>query len=302
MHARSRSLLAAAGLLASVSVAQGQRPGAPLLITPAELARDVSDPGLVVLHVGPREEYDAGHIAGAHFVQLQDVAAPRAADRPVLELPDEAALRQKLEGYGISDDSRVVVVFGADWVSPATRVVFTLQAAGLGARTQFLDGGMGAWRRAGLPVTKDVPPAATPGRLTAAQDRSMVVDHAWVTARLRSSGFHLIDARAPMFYSGAGMPEHGHGAGHIPGARNLPFNTLTDDSLRVLPRETLRQLFRDAGIQPGEEVVAYCHIGQQATVVVLAARLLGHPVRLYDGSFTDWEARKLPVENDKPAK
>jgi thiosulfate/3-mercaptopyruvate sulfurtransferase len=81
------------------------------------------------------------------------------------------------------------------------------------------------------------------------------------------------------------------------GAANVPFNSVFDDSLRVLPVEELRRRFAAAGVAQGDTVVAYCHIGQQATVVLFAARLLGHPVRLYDGSMDDWEKRGLPLEN-----
>jgi thiosulfate/3-mercaptopyruvate sulfurtransferase len=61
-------------------------------------------------------------------------------------------------------------------------------------------------------------------------------------------------------------------------------------------------MFAEAGIAPGETVVAYCHIGQQATAVLFAARLAGHPVKLYDGSFTEWEDLKLPIERNAAAR
>ena len=266
-----------------------------LLVSPRELSRELRDPSLVLLHVGPKEDYDAGHIEGARLVQMRDLAATQVEGGPVLELPDEAELRRRVEALGIGDRSRIVVIAGADWGSPATRILFTLQAAGLGANTRLLDGGSEGWKRARLPVTTEAPPPPKPGRLTLAADRSLVVDHTWMQSRIGAPGVRIIDARAPMFFEGAGMRDHA--AGHIPGARNVPFNTVMDDSLQVLPLAKLRSMFAAAGVQPGDTVAAYCHIGQQATVVVLAARLLGIPVRLYDGSFTDWEARKLPVEN-----
>ena len=109
------------------------------------------------------------------------------------------------------------------------------------------------------------------------------------------------DARTPMFYEGPSMEMQGRKLepGHIAGASNVPFNSLGDDSLQFLPLEELRRRFAAVGVQPGDTIAAYCHIGQQATVVLFAARLLGHPVRLYDGSMADWEGRKLPLENAK---
>ncbi|MFN8572987.1 MAG: rhodanese-like domain-containing protein [Gemmatimonadaceae bacterium] len=274
----------------------------PLLVTPQQLAKELKDPALVLLQVGPKEDYDAGHIPGARLVTMRDVATENKPGAPVLELPDEADLRGRLERLGISNNSRIVVIAGADWASPSTRVVWTLQTAGLGERTRWLDGGAIAWKAAGLPITNTAPPAATPGHLTLTADRSVVVDYAWVQTHKDTPKIRLIDARDAVFYEGVGMPEHNAKAGHIPGAKSLPFTSVMDDSLHVLPVTRLQQLFAGAGVQPGDTVVAYCHIGQQATALLFGARVLGHPIKLYDGSFTDWESRKLPVENNAPDK
>jgi thiosulfate/3-mercaptopyruvate sulfurtransferase len=292
-----RRVLFALLFAASAARAQG---GPQLLISPAQLNDELRDPRLVVLHIGPREDYAAGHIAGARFVDLMSLSTPPSHPLP-LELPDEAVLRQTLESFGVSDHSKVVVVFGSNWVSIGTRMMWTLQAAGLGAQTRFLDGGLRNWKRAGLPLTTAEPAAATPGKLTATMDRSVVVDHRFMQANGSTPGIRLIDARAPMFYEGPSMEMQGRklDAGHIAGAKNLPFNSLSDDSLRFFPIDELRRRFAAVGVQPGDTVAAYCHIGQQATVVLFAARLLGHPVRLYDGSMNDWEIRKLPLENAK---
>ena len=301
MRASRAAVLFAATLLTLSSVAAQSVTGETLLISAAELQRTMNDPTLVLLHVGPKPDYDAGHIAGARFVQMQDVAMPRAEGALSLELPPVDDLRARLERLGISDNSRIVVIPGEDWGSPSTRIVFTLQAAGLGDRTRLLDGGSRGWKAAGLPVTKDEPAAARPGRITIAADRSIVVDHAFMTTQLASSGFKLLDARAPMFYEGAGMREGGmnHDAGHIPGAKNVPFNLMFDNDVKLNDRNELRRLFEAAGVKPGDTIVAYCHIGQQATAVLFAARVLGHHVKLYDGSMNEWEMKKGPLENDK---
>jgi len=291
-----RHLLLLLALVTPPALAQG---GPGLLVTPTQLNAELRDPRLVLLYVGTREDYNSGHIAGARFIGMEDVAVdPRLGGLP-LELPDDADLRQRLERFGISDNSRIVIVFGAGYKSPSTRIAWTLQVAGLGAQTRYLDGGTVAWKSAGLPLTTADPPAATPGKLTLATDRSVVVDHRWVQARAKSPGIRLIDGRAPVFFEGPGMEGRGGhvDAGHIPGAKNLPFNTFADDSGKFLPLEQLRQRFASAGVQPGDTVVAYCHVGQQATVVLFSARLLGHPIRLYDGSMAEWERLKLPLEN-----
>jgi thiosulfate/3-mercaptopyruvate sulfurtransferase len=219
-----------------------------------------------------------------------------------LELPSDTELRDRLEKLGVSDNSKVVVVFGKGWGSPATRVVWTLQVAGLGDRTQLLDGGSDAWQRAGLPLVT-AEPTITRGKLSRPTDRSLVVDHQWMQAHVARPRVRLVDGRAPMFYEGPaikGRDGSSRPVGHLEGAVNIPFNTLVNDSVQFLPTELLRKAFAAVGVQPGDTVAAYCHIGQQATTVLFVARLLGHPIKLYDGSMNDWENRKLPLVNEKP--
>jgi thiosulfate/3-mercaptopyruvate sulfurtransferase len=304
IRSRLPLLLAAATLLASPAASRASigtlapAPRDSLLVDAAWLADHLDDPSLVLLHVGDRQEYDREHIAGARYVSQSDLALPREDGDLYLELPAADVLKTTLEGLGISDDSRIVVYYGDDWVSPATRVVFSLDWAGLGGRTSLLNGGMKAWKRAGGKVTAERP-AIRRGRLSPLRTRPLVVDAAWVRAHSADPGNRLVDARAPIFYDGP--PHSDQRAGHIPGARNVPFNEVADDSLLWRSEQELRALFAAAGVQPGDTVVAYCHIGQQATAVLFAARTLGHPVRLYDGSFQDWSRRsELPVEGGRP--
>jgi thiosulfate/3-mercaptopyruvate sulfurtransferase len=256
----------------------------------------LKDPDLVLLHVGDADEYKAGHIPGARLVRQMDLAVD--AGGRSLQMPSAEDLRSKLRTLGVTDRSRVVVYFGNDWVSPATRVLFTLQSAGLGARADLLDGGMKTWRRTGGAVTNEVVAAAKPGPLAPIQLRPTVVDADYVRANAGKPGYAVIDARAQVFYDGL-MPSGAHGhmkRGHIPGARSLPFTSITNDDLTVKRPEDLLALFQKAGVKPGDRAIVYCHIGQQGTAVLLAARAAGVEAVLYDGSFEDWTLRDLPVE------
>ena len=123
----------------------------------------------------------------------------------------------------------------------------------------------------------------------------LIADAEWIQARLGQPKFRLIDARDPQFYGGLSAGS-GTRPGHLPGARSIPFTTVTNEDGRFLSDSALRRVFNQAGVSKGDEIVAYRHIGQQATAVVFAARLLGYKARLYDGSYQDWTRRDLKVE------
>ena len=265
----------------------------PLLIDTDWLAAHLADPNLVILHIGPKEGYDTSHIPGARHMTLDDVAKPRDPKQLTLELPSPETLRAKLESFGISDNSRIVVYFGAKPVlQSSTRVIFTLDYLGLSS--SLLNGGLPGWTAAGKPVTTSVPAPAAPGKLTSRPTKDLVVDAEFVKSVGEHKDQRLIDARLPNFYKGTD-PTY-EKSGHIPNAINLPFADLMDDKLMLDPAR-IEKLFTAAGIGKKDTMVVYCHIGQQATAVIFASRLLGHPVKLYDGSFEDWAKNgRGPVE------
>jgi thiosulfate/3-mercaptopyruvate sulfurtransferase len=273
-----------------------------LVVDATWLKAHIKDPNLVLLQVGDPESFAAAHIAGARAVTLQDVSiSDHTRTGLILEMPPADDLRKKLEVLGISDNSRVIVYYGKDWVSPTTRVLFTLQYAGLGAHASLLDGGLGAWVKSGGAVTKE-PTPATSGKLSPLKIQPLIVDAATVKSRVGTKGYSVVDGRAAIFYDGTEAGEEHDGSkqryGHIHGAFSIPFTTITDDDLHLKSTDELRAMFSKAGVKPGDTVIGYCHIGMQTTAMLLAARILGHPVLLYDGSFQDWSRHTAyPVDN-----
>jgi len=271
-----------------------QDPRFEILVSVDSLAAHLDDPNLVLLHVGDSSAYQAEHIPGARYVTRDQVSLPVSDDPEALrvQLPEPAALQEVLRELGVRDDSRIVLYWGEDQVSPAARVLFTLQWAGLGERSALLDGGLAAWKVAGRPVTDELPDAAY-GNVTVTPQPTLVVDAPWVEAHGSETGYALIDGRNRGFFTGE-REDRGK-LGHIAGAESLEWQGLVDDSLRFKSASEIALAFDTAGYVPGDTVVAYCHVGQYATVVIFLARTLGYEVKLYDGSFQDWALRDLPV-------
>ena len=269
----------------------------PMLVDAAWLAEHLHDSNLVLLHVGDKKEFDEAHIPGARFIALSDISDPNASLK--LELPAVETLERAFESRGISNSSRIVVYPGKDWYSPSTRVIWTLTYVGLGDRTSLLAGGMPAWRQAGHPVVADVR-APSAGHLAPQLHPEILADADYVLAHLHQPGVALLDVRLPKSY--AGEDEAGSArAGRIPGARSLPLELLFDDKDNLKEQPAIRELLAQAGVKPGMQVVSYCYVGQRATMVWFAARLLGYDARMYDGSWDEWSKRtELPIES--PAK
>lgn len=308
-----KQLLCAALVFAALApaTASAQADGAAarsrLVVNTRWLADHLKDPDLVLLHVGNKDTYDAGHIPGARHVDFRaTLAAPGGGGGTsalTLEMLPADVLRDRLAGLGISDTSRVVVYQSDDLWTPSTRVMLTLDYAGL-SNVAWLDGGQKAWTKAGHALTADVPPTKI-GTLAPLKRRPVVVDAEFVKAKLNTPGFAIVDSRNTPFYEGArsgGRPGAEHKTGHIAGALSVPFDTLTSPDVELKSADEIRAVFTKAGVKPGDTVITYCHIGQQATAVLFAARTLGYKVMLYDGSFEDWSRRDLPIEIPLPRK
>jgi thiosulfate/3-mercaptopyruvate sulfurtransferase len=264
-----------------------QPPAAPLLVDVDYVAKHQTDPNVVLLEVGSEKSYATNHIAGARLLTVQDVSSPMKAapGKLSLELLPAEELRTKLTSLGISDGSHIIIYSGKDGpFQLTTRVIFALEYMGLGDHTSLLNGGLAAWTTAGKPVTTSVPDV-TPGRLTIGPAKNLVADADLVRSIAEHPDYKLIDSRTPNFYDGAD-PSFGR-SGHIPGAVNIPFNQVFSGNSEV-DLAQLNKVFSDAGVKTGDTIVTYCHLGAQATATLFAARVLGHPVMLYDGSFQDW--------------
>jgi thiosulfate/3-mercaptopyruvate sulfurtransferase len=273
-----------------------------LVVSGAWLAGHLHDPQLVLLQVGDSADFLRAHIPWARPVTLAQISAGVSSNMDMehnlmLEMLPIDTLRLRLADLGISDQSRVIAYFATDRISTTTRVLYTMAYAGLGQSSALLDGGLPEWRREARPIESGPAKAVGRGSVRATAQPSLIVNAEWVKTHKGQPGIALLDAREAEIFNGSKLLD-GPRRGHIPGATSLPFEDLYDSHGELRPATELEARFRKAGVQPGDTVVAYCHIGQRATAVLLAAETLGYPVRLYDGSFQEWGRRlDLPVEN-----
>ncbi|WP_414601926.1 sulfurtransferase [Micrococcus sp.] len=273
----------------------GLDPAAPEAPVPEGPAYDRrSAPGrVVVLDVRYRpgtrradghDDYLRGHIPGAVFVsvdgQLAGHAAPQEGRHP---LPDPARFQESVRLWGV-DDGDTVVVYDDVAGLAAGRAWWLLRHAGVNDAL-LLDGGLNAWRGAGLPLQPgEVIPR--PGSAHLSWGRMPVVDTAGAEAI--ASGGLLIDARAAERYRGESEPLDPV-AGHIPGAVNLPASDALTDDGRFRPVQELADRFDAVGVADDLPVAVYCGSGVTAAHEVLALAVAGrHGVALYPGSWSSW--------------
>ncbi|MBX9929776.1 MAG: hypothetical protein K2X99_12800 [Gemmatimonadaceae bacterium] len=282
---RLRSTIAA---LASAAALGAQSP--TQVVTTEWLSKRLNDRSVVVLHVTTDSEYAIGHIPGARELKYRDLVVSRDGLRS--ELPEAAALARSFETLGVSDD--VTVVLYAAEAPMATRALFSLAAIGH-ARAAYLDGGLPQWVAEGRAVSKDPVVASASGTLRVTAHPELVADAALIQSRI-GAATSFIDTRTDGEYNGTGNRSGMPSAGHIAGARQLEWEQLFESAnpLKLKPRAELEALFA-ARVPKGNDVVTYCWVGYRASATWFVARLLGYTTRLYDGSYQDWQLRKLPV-------
>ena len=264
----------------------------PLLVSVSGLAGMMKSPDVVLLHIADRAAaYEEAHIPGARFVRYADFAV-EGADNIGSDLPPAETIKRVFEAVGVSDGSRVVI-YGLSTVMSA-RAFFTLDVFGH-QRIALLDGGLRAWRESGQPIATGPSTQTSPGRLTPRLNPQRIADAAFIQKQTPGQSIALVDVRPDDEFFGRNTMGGAHAAGHIAGAKQLPWNALVDASGKFLPVDQLRARLEAAGAVSGRPVVAYCMVGMRASVVYFVARHLGYEPKLYDGSIVDWSRRKLPV-------
>ncbi|MEY3527113.1 MAG: thiosulfate sulfurtransferase [Pseudomonadota bacterium] len=234
-----------------------------------------------------RTEYEAGHIPGAVFFDIDEIS-DKTSSLPHM-LPDAALFAQHMARLGISDQPHLIVYDGAGLFS-APRVRWTLQVFGA-TNVSILAGGAPKWRSENRPWTN----AATtpkPATFTPTFNAASVATLATVKSTLKTGSAQIVDARpADRFRGDAPEPRPGLKSGHMPGSFNVPFGAIIADGQLKSPAE-IRSAFASAGVNLDAPVITSCGSGVSAAILALALETADKPIEaLYDGAWAEWASQ-----------
>jgi thiosulfate/3-mercaptopyruvate sulfurtransferase len=268
------------------------------------LASHLDTPGLVILdgsmHLpntgrNARKEYLAGHIPGALFFDIEDIADENSPLPHML--PSTAKFSSRMKKMGIGDGMHIIV-YDSEGLYSAARVWWMFRAMG-NEDVRILNGGLKKWKAEGRPLEDGEPRRRSERHFTSMLNAGLIRDAADIKALLGSKTAQIVDARSAGRFEGtAPEPREGLRSGHIPGSRNVPYSSLLKPDGTLKSAAELRTILLQAGVDPSKPVVASCGSGVTAGIVALALAILGRAdAAVYDGSWVEWGADpSLPIE------
>ena len=264
------------------------------LVSTTWLADHLKDPDLRIFDASwhmpdanrdPRAEFEAGHIPGARFFDIDEISDQRSELPHMAPPPEKFISRMRAMGVG---DGHQVVVYDSAGLFSAARVWWLCRLMGK-TDVAVLDGGLPKWRAEGREI-EDVPPIMRDRHITVTRQNHLVKDVTQVAQAMKLKDHEIIDARAPGRFRGEEPePREGLRSGHIPGSKNVHYRTLlNDDGTMKSPAET-RAVFEAAGVDLSKPVINSCGSGVTAAILSLALERIGHRTHaVYDGSWSEW--------------
>ncbi len=245
--------------------------------------------------------YDTGHIPGAVKLDWhKDVQNKRERD-----FINQEAFESLMRAWGITNDT--TIVFYGDQHNWYACYAFWLFSMFGHRKMKVMNGGRSKWQAEGRQLTDEVPTYTPTTYQAQPPDESIRAFYNDVGVELRNPQRRLIDVRSPAEYSGElvhmlNYPQEGAlRAGHIPGAKNIPWDTAANEDSTFKAATELRRLYGNRDITPDKEVITYCRIGERSAYTwFVLSKLLGFPrVRNYDGSWTEWgNLVRAPIEKN----
>ncbi len=233
----------------------------------------------------PKAEYEACHIPGARFFDIDEIADTKS-ELPHM-LPSVEKFVSRMRAMGIGDGHRVIVYDSAGLFS-AARVWWMFRLFGK-SDVAVLDGGLKKWLAEGRAV-EDMPPIMRDRHFTARRNASLVRDVTQVAASAKLKDAQIVDGRSPERFRGE-VPEAREGlrSGHIPGALNVYYADLINEDGTMKDEAGLKAVFDAAGVDLAKPTITSCGSGVTACILTLAMERLGHRQNsVYDGSWSEW--------------
>ncbi len=232
-----------------------------------------------------RAEYEAAHIPGARFFDIDEICDSRSALPHMAPPPEKFVSRMRAMGIG---DGHQVVIYDGHGLFSAPRVWWTFRLMGK-TDVAVLDGGFPKWQAEGRPV-EDMPPMMRDRHMTVSRQAGLVKDVTQVAAASKLGDHAIVDARPRGRFIGQDdEPRPGLRKGHIPGSKNLPWSEIANPDGTMKSPDELRALFVAAGVDLSKPVITTCGSGASAAILSLALERIGHRNHsLYDGAWAEW--------------
>ena len=255
----------------------------PLIIQPEELESVTQGRDILLVAVCSAQVFNTHHIPISVLVEPAELVS---GVKPATgKIPDENRLSALFSRIGLTDDTHVIAYDdeGGGW---AGRLIWTLDVMGH-RNSSYLDGGLVAWIKSGLPVTNE-PYSPTPSNYSANIDRQQIASLDEVIDQIANDQSAVWDARAFQEYVGEKVTAQRNG--HIPGAVNLDWLDLMDrdNDLRLKPLSEIEQTLQSLGIDANKEIITHCQTHHRSGLTYLVGKALGLNIRAYDGSWSEW--------------
>ncbi|WP_127559908.1 3-mercaptopyruvate sulfurtransferase [Nioella ostreopsis] len=273
------------------------------LVSTQWLADHMKDPDLRIIDASyylpdmgrdSKAEYDAAHIPGARFFDIDDIS-DSVSDLPHMAPPPEKFM-SRMRAMGVGDGHQVVVYDGNGLFS-AARIWWLFRLMGK-TDIAVLDGGIRKWQAEGREI-EDMPPIVRDRHMTAQRQAHLVKDVTQVAAAAKLGDWQIVDARsAGRFRGEEAEPREGLRSGRIPGSKNVHYATLLNEDGTMKRGDALRAAFEAGGVDLNKRIITTCGSGVTAAILSLGLELLGHKDwALYDGSWSEWgQFDQLKVE------